>query len=73
MDQIVGETVDEFGQLDIAITNAAYSDREPFHEADMAGFTRTINVTMWGAFYLLRAASRQMIQRGEGGTIVVVA
>ncbi len=30
-------------------------------EADMAGFRRTLDVTMWGAFYLLRAAAQQML------------
>ncbi|MGH7134549.1 MAG: SDR family NAD(P)-dependent oxidoreductase [Pirellulales bacterium] len=73
VEQIVAHTVARFGRLDIAVTNAAYSDREPFYEADMAGFRRTIDVTMWGAFYLLRAAARQMIEQGGGGSIVVVS
>jgi glucose 1-dehydrogenase len=64
--------------LDIAVSNAAYSDREPFHEADMAGFRRTIDVTMWGAFYLLRYATRQMLaqppkENQARGSIVVVS
>jgi glucose 1-dehydrogenase len=55
------------------VSNAAYSDRELFYLADMAGFRRTIDVTMWGAFYLLRAATQQMIQQGQGGAICVVS
>ncbi|HVX10633.1 MAG TPA: SDR family oxidoreductase [Pirellulales bacterium] len=73
VEKMVAETVGRFGRLDIAVTNAAYSDREPFYTADMAGFRRTIDVTMWGAFYLLRAASQQMIEQGGGGAIVVVS
>jgi glucose 1-dehydrogenase len=77
VERLVNETVAAFGRLDIAVSNAAYSDREPFHEADMAGFKRTVDVTMWGAFYLLRAATRQMIAQqskgGRGGTIVVIS
>jgi glucose 1-dehydrogenase len=65
--------VEEFGRVDIAVSNAVYSDRELFYEAEMAGFRRTIEVTMWGAFYLLRAASRQMIQQGGGGAVVLVS
>ncbi len=66
VERLVAETVGAFGRLNIAVSNAAYSDREPFYEADMAGFKRTIDVTMWGAFYLLRAAAQQMIaQRRE--------
>jgi glucose 1-dehydrogenase len=33
----------------------------------MAGFRRTVDVTMWGAFYLTRAAARQMIAQADGG------
>jgi glucose 1-dehydrogenase len=70
---MVEAAVREFGRLDIAVTNAVYSDREFFYEADMAGFRRTIDVTMWGAFHLLRAASQQMIRQGDGGAIVLVS
>lgn len=73
VETLVAETVKEFGRLDIAVTNACYSDREPFYEANLEGFVRTIEVTMWGAFYLLRAAVRQMIAQGGGGSIVVVS
>ena len=73
VERIVQETVDEFGTLDIAVSNAAYSDRELFYEADMTGFEKTIQVTMWGPFYLLRAATRQMISAGVEGSIVIVS
>ncbi len=67
VERMVAETVASFGRLDIAVSNAAFSDRELFYEADMDGFRRTVDVTMWGAFYLLRAATRQMIAQGPAG------
>lgn len=73
VERIVAETVEEFGGLDIAVSNAAYSDRELFYEADMAGFERTIQVSMWGAFYLLRASANAMISNGTEGAIVIVS
>ena len=73
VERMVAETAERFGRLDIAVSNAAYSDREPFYEADMAGFRRTVDVTMWGAFHLLRASARQMIEQGEGGSVVVIS
>lgn len=73
VETMVAETVEAFGGLDIAVSNAAYSDRELFYEADMAGFEKTIQVTMWGAFYLLRASARQMIEAGTRGSIVIVS
>jgi glucose 1-dehydrogenase len=73
VEALVTRAAEEFGRLDIAVSNAAYSDRELFYEADMAGFRRTVDVTMWGAFYLMRAASQQMIRQGGGGAIVLVS
>ncbi len=79
VERLVADTVAEFGHLDIAVSNAAYSDRGPFWEADMAGFRRTVDVTMWGAFYLVRAAAQQMITQEKGahdspsGSVVVVS
>jgi glucose 1-dehydrogenase len=72
VDGLVTATVAEFGRLDIAVPNAYYSERELFWQADLARFRRTIDVTMWGAFYTLRAATRQMIHQGSGGSIVVI-
>ncbi len=73
VEDLVAAAVTEFGKLDIAISNAAYSDRERFYEADMDGFRRTVDVTMWGAFHLLRTATRQMIKQGHGGVITLVS
>ena len=73
VEQLVARAVDEFGRLDFAVSNAAYSDRDVFYQADLSGFRRTVDVTMWGAFYLMRAAARQMIEQGEGGAIVLVS
>jgi glucose 1-dehydrogenase len=69
---LIQRAVDEFGRLDIAVSNAAYSDREPFLDADLAGFRRTIDVTMWGAYYLTRCAGRQMRAQSDGGSICIV-
>ncbi len=73
VENMVARAVEEFGKLDIAVSNAAYSDRERFFEADMTGFRRTVDVTMWGAFYTMRAASQQMIEQDHGGVIVIVS
>ena len=78
VERLVATTVEAFGRLDIAVSNAAFSDREPFYEANMDGFHRTVQVTMWGAFYLVRAAAQQMIAQRRvderlGSSIVVVS
>ena len=73
IEYIVVRLVVEWGRLDALVANAFYSNEAPFHTADMAGFRRTIDVTMWGAFYALRAAANQMIRQGRGGSVVVVS
>jgi glucose 1-dehydrogenase len=73
VERAVAETVAQFGRLDIAVTNAAFSDRDLFFQADLHGFERTVQVTMWGAFYALRAATRQMISQGGEGSIVMIS
>jgi glucose 1-dehydrogenase len=73
VDAVVERTETELGSLDILVSNAAYSDEDRFHQADLGGFRRTIAVTMWGAFYSLRAAAKGMIARKKGGCIVVIS
>jgi glucose 1-dehydrogenase len=73
VEALVASTMAELGRLDIAVANAYFSVREPFWEADLGAFRRTVDVTMWGAFYTLRAATRQMIAQGSGGSIVLIS
>src|SRR5258707_447681 len=67
VEAMVARTAADLGRLDIYVSSAVYSDRELFHVADMVGFRRTLDVTMWGAFYGLRAAVNQMLRQGQGG------
>lgn len=72
VEAMVSACVEHLGKVDVLVTCAAYSERQPFYKADMAGFRRTIDVTMWGVFNTMRAASNHMIARGGGGNIVVI-
>ena len=73
VEAMVARVVAELGRLDILVSNAVYSDRDFFYKADMAGFRRTVDVTMWGAYYGFRAAANQMIRQGRGGNVVIVS
>ena len=73
VERAINETVEAFGSLDLFVSNAVYSVREPFLDADLDGFHKTIDVSMWGAFYGLRAAGRQMRSQGNGGSIVMIS
>lgn len=73
VEEMMARVAEAFGSLDAFVSNAVYSDRELMVEADMEGFRRTIDVSMWGAFYGVRAAAQRMIQQGTGGAITVVS
>jgi glucose 1-dehydrogenase len=73
VENMVARAAEELGSVDRFVSNAAYSDRELMVDADMEGFRRTIDVSMWGAFYGVRAAAQQMIKHGRGGAITVVS
>jgi glucose 1-dehydrogenase len=73
VEAMLDRVVAEFGRLDLLVLAAVFSERELFHVADMAGFRRTIDVSMWGAFHVLRAAANRMIKQGQGGSVVVVS
>ncbi|MGV3485648.1 MAG: SDR family NAD(P)-dependent oxidoreductase [Planctomycetaceae bacterium] len=72
-ESLVASAIEKLGGLEIAVSNAAYSDRQLMLDADLTGFHRTIDVSMWGAFYLVRASAKQMVAAGNGGNIVVVS
>ncbi len=73
VEAMVDKMAAEFGALDIAVSNSAFSERQLFYEADMEKFRRTVDVTMWGAFHLVRAAAQHRIAQGGGGSIVVIS
>jgi glucose 1-dehydrogenase len=73
VEAMVAGVVRDLGRLDILVTAAVFSEREFFYKADMASFRRTIDVSMWGAFYAVRAAANVMIKQGQGGCIVCVS
>jgi glucose 1-dehydrogenase len=73
VERIADDAVKHLGSLDLYVSSAVFSEREPFHTADMAGFRKTIDVSMWGAFYGLRAAVNRMLAAGRGGAAVIVS
>lgn len=72
VEAMVEAVVDKWGRLDAAVTSAYFSKREPLCEADMEGFRRTVDVTLFGAVHTFRAAGRQMIAQGDGGALVAI-
>jgi NAD(P)-dependent dehydrogenase (short-subunit alcohol dehydrogenase family) len=68
-------TVRELGKVDACFANAGIggSSAEGFAKFPTEQWRRVMRVDLDGVFYTLRAASRHMIERGQGGTLVVTS
>ncbi len=77
VERLVADAADRLGGLDLFVSNAVYSARESFLDADLDEFKKTIDVSMWGAFYGLRAVCRlmrkQFQENGRGGSVLIVS
>ena len=73
VEAMIEKVASTWGSLDGFVSNAVYSDRELMVKADMEGFRKTIDVSMWGAFYGVRASAQKMLAQGGGGAITVVS
>jgi len=62
-----------FGRIDIAVANAAWSARRPVVEAHWEDVQRTIAVTQFGVFHTCQFAAQRMVERGQGGKIVIIS
>ena len=73
VEAMVQQGIDRFGKIDILVNNAAMSIRKPFLEIPVADVERTIDVCMWGVFHCSQVAARHMVERGEGGKILIIS
>ncbi len=76
VDSLVVRCLDEFGRLDIMLSNAgigeaAAANKEPWEITDELWLS-SMQLNLFAAFYGARAASRPMIQQG-GGVIINVS
>lgn len=73
IDRMIQHTVSTLGRLDILMNNAGVIRFQELHEITEADWDFVCNVNLKGAFFVLQAAARQMMQQGDGGKIVNTA
>jgi NAD(P)-dependent dehydrogenase (short-subunit alcohol dehydrogenase family) len=66
----VAATVERFGRVDCLVNAAGFTERGSLLDTTPELFDRHIAVNLRGPFFLMQAAVRDMVARGEGGTIV---
>ncbi len=70
---VAGEVANEYGSIDVWISNAGISKMQGFLEVSPADLVRTFEVNTYGVFYAGQSAAREMIARGTRGCIVNTA
>jgi NAD(P)-dependent dehydrogenase (short-subunit alcohol dehydrogenase family) len=74
VERVFGESVDLLGRLDICVANAGVDpERARFPELDAEDWDRVIAVNLTGTMLTFRAAARQMIEQGDGGSLIATS
>lgn len=71
--QIVDEAVQRMGQVDILVSNPAFSRRGEFLEYSAELFEKTIEGTLTAGFHISQYVSKHMVARGGPGKIVFIS
>ncbi len=75
VDACFAQTLAAFGRVDACFANAGVGAGQNRSFMDMSAqeWQRVMRINLDGVFYTLRAASRHMVQRGGGGSLVATA
>lgn len=69
--------VEQFRRIDVVVSNAAMSIREPILEAKWENVLSTLEVTQFGAFHVCQIAAQQMVKQEPNdrsrGKIVIIS
>ncbi len=70
--EFIGKVVDHYGRIDILINNAAVQIAEDSIDISPETWDKTINTKARGYFFCSQAVVKDMIRRGEGGSIIMI-
>jgi 3-oxoacyl-[acyl-carrier protein] reductase len=72
-DEIVRQTVNQFGDLDILVCNHGYHQIKDWEELTDEDWERTFDINFFAAMRVCRAALRPMVAKKEGHVVIVSA
>ena len=72
LDELVEETIDHFGRLDIYVANAGINDPDKTHFLDITPeqYDKIMDINLRGMFFGGQRAARQMVKQGDGGVLI---
>ena len=72
VDEGTRQVIEEFGRLDILVSNAVIQIVAPVEQFDFAKWKQMLSIHLDGAFLTTRAALRQMYAQPEGGSVIYI-
>ena len=76
VDQLIKDTIQEFGHIDILVNNAgsaAGPDRVPIIELDEEVWDQVQLINIKGTFLCCRAVAKELVKQGNGGKIINIS
>jgi NAD(P)-dependent dehydrogenase (short-subunit alcohol dehydrogenase family) len=73
IDAAVAAVEEKTGGLDILVNNAALFDLAPIVEITRESYQRLFDINVAGTLFMMQAAAKSMIRRGQGGKIINMA
>ncbi|KAL3479965.1 hypothetical protein BJX99DRAFT_221580 [Aspergillus californicus] len=70
---LIEEAVKRWGKLDVFVANAGVFKQAEFLEIQPALLDQSLDVNVKGTFYSCQAAARQMVNQGNGGSIISIS
>jgi 3-oxoacyl-[acyl-carrier protein] reductase len=70
---LVAGVAERFGRLDVFVSNAGLGGTSSVLEMTDGEWARVLDITLTGTFRCVRAALRQMVAQGHGGSVVTNA
>jgi NADP-dependent 3-hydroxy acid dehydrogenase YdfG len=73
LERLVGRAIDEFGRLDVLVSNAGISKIGPIGDGDVDGWSDMIDVNLRGVLYGIAAAMPVFRRQGNGHFVTTVS
>ena len=71
--EAMARTIGELGKVDALFANAGINRKTPLLQMTFAEWREVMAINLDGSFLCAQAAARHMVERGEGGSIVIVS
>lgn len=67
------ETVHRMGKVDVLVASAGIADAAPLIDTTLEQWQHILHTNLDGTFLTVRAVGRHMVERGQGGSIVILS